>query len=83
VNNRADFNDDKIKTYKKPEVREKPVFHTFSNQKTTKTGRENKLGTLISMMIKLSPTKDRKSEKKRFSVLFKMKSPPKPACKVR
>ena len=25
----ADFNTDKIKTDKKPEVREKPVFHTF------------------------------------------------------
>ena len=72
----------KLSPKKKPEVREKPVLLTFSNQNTTKTGRESKLGKLILMVIKLSPTKNRKSEKKRFSVFLKIKSPQKPACKV-
>jgi len=82
VNNHADFNGDKIKTDKKPEVREKQVFHTFPNQNTIKTSRESKLSTLIPMVIKLSPAKNRKSEKNRFSILFKIKAPSKPACEV-
>ena len=47
-----------IMTDKKPEVREKQVFHTFHNQNTTKTGRESKLITLISMEIKSRPAKN-------------------------
>jgi len=52
----VDFNGDKIKIDKITKVREKPVFHTFLNQNTTKTGRESKLSTLILIMVKLSPT---------------------------
>ena len=34
----ADFNDDKIESDKRPEVREKTVFRTFQNEITAKTG---------------------------------------------
>ena len=70
VKNYADFDDDKIKTDKKPEVREKSVFHTFSNQNTTKTDRESKLSMLNLLVIKQNPTEKPEVREKSVFLLF-------------
>ena len=66
----ADFNGDKIKTDKKPEVREKPVFHTFPYQNTTKTDRESKLSMLNLLVIKQNPTEKPEVREKSVFLLF-------------
>ena len=60
LKNYADFNGDKIKTDKKPEVRDKSVFHTFSYQNTAITGIYSKSSMLNLILKKWNPIKTEK-----------------------